>query len=202
MLRQSHLVCRNKSGRAVLHLLGENTLPLNHTTGILTCAPAFCKNINSNQRKAMRQRPIAATIFGILNIGFGVLDLVVTLFSMIVLPRMNMAGNAILKQMQEDAWTKITMPLDGIAAVALLAAGIGLLLLQNWARILSMIYAVYSILVGIVGCIVKLNSGTSGIMMVLTLIGGMVNLVYPILLVIFMMKPNVVAALKPAPPVT
>ncbi len=148
----------------------------------------------------MQQRPISVTIFGILNIGFGSFDLLFALFSMVVLPGMNMA-NPLLKQMHDTLWTKITMPLDGIAAVVLLAAGIGLLLSQNWARIVSIIDGIYSILASIVGGIVTLNSGTSGIMMIVSLIGCIGSLVYPILLIIFMMRPNVVAALKPAKPV-
>src|ERR1035441_3398676 len=87
------------------------------------------RNNNLNQRKDMRQRPVSVTIFGILNIGFGMLNAVSLLISMVVLSRTNMAGNPILKQLYDNpqyvAWTKISMPLGGIAAVVLLAAGIG-----------------------------------------------------------------------------
>jgi len=148
----------------------------------------------------MQQRPVSVTIFGILNIGFGGFDLFVTLLSMFVLPRMNMA-TPLLKQMHVNHWTKITMPLDGIAAVVLLAAGIGLLLSQNWARIISIIDGIYSIVTCIVGGIVTLMSDTSGIMMIVSLIATVGSLVYPILLIIFMTRPNVVAALKPSRPV-
>ena len=148
----------------------------------------------------MQERPISVTIFGILNIGFGFFDLFITLFSMFVLPRMNVA-TPMLKQMNDNHWTKITTPLDGIAAVVLLAAGIGLLLSQNWARIVSIIDGIYSILSCIVGGIVTLMSDTSGIMMIVSLMATVGSLVYPILLIIFMTRPNVVAALKPAQPV-
>jgi hypothetical protein len=148
----------------------------------------------------MRQRPISVTIFGILNIGFGFFDLFVTLFSMFVLPRMNMAA-PMLKQLQDNHWTKITMPLDAIAAVALLAAGIGLLLSQNWARIVSIIDSIYSILASMAGGIVSLKSATSGIMMAVSVITMVGSLVYPVLLIVFMTRPKVVAALKPAQPV-
>jgi len=148
----------------------------------------------------MQQRPVSVTIFGILNIGFGVFDLFVTLLSMFVLPRMNMAA-PMLKQMQDNHWTKMTMPLDGIAAVVLLAAGIGLLLSQNWARIVSIIDGVYSIVTCIVGGIMTLNSGTSGMMMIVSLFASIVSLVYPILLIIFMTRPKIIAAFGPAKPV-
>jgi len=149
----------------------------------------------------MKQRPMSVTIFGILNIGFGLLDVLVTLFSLFVLPRMNMANNPILKQTHDTVWTRITMPLDGIAAVVLLAAGVGLLLLQNWARIASIGYGSYAILVTVAGTIVTLMGDTSGIMKIGSLIGCVVSLVYPVLLIIFMKRSNVVAAFKPAPPV-
>jgi hypothetical protein len=148
----------------------------------------------------MQQRPISVTIFGILNIGFGFFDLFVTLFSIFVLPRMNMA-TPMLKQMNDNQWTKVTLPLDGIAAVVLLAAGIGLLLSQNWARIASIIAGIYSILSCMVGGILSLNNGPSGIMMIVSLIVTIGSLVYPVLLIIFMTRPKVVAALKPAKPV-
>jgi hypothetical protein len=148
----------------------------------------------------MQQRPISVTIFGILNIGFGFFDLFITLFSMFVVPRMNMAA-PLLIQMNDNPWTRITMPLDGIAAVALSAAGIGLLLSQNWARIVSIIDGIYSILSCVVGGIVTLNSGTSGIMIIVSLIATVGSLVYPILLIIFMTRPKVAAAFGPAQPV-
>ena len=149
----------------------------------------------------MQQRPISVTIFGILNIGFGLLDLLFTLFSMFVLPTMNLANNSILKQTHDNAWARITTPLDGLAAVVLLAAGVGLLLSRNWARIFSIGYGGYAILICTVGTIMTLMGGGSWIMMILSLIGSICTLAYPILLIIFMMRPNVVAALKPAPPV-
>jgi len=149
----------------------------------------------------MQQRPMSVTIFGILNIGFGLLDLLTTLFTMVILPRMSAADSPILKQMHGNAWTKITTPLDGIAAIVLLAAGIGLLSSKNWARIASIIYGAYSILVCLVGGIVTLSNGTLGFMMIMSILGSIVIAIYPVLLIVFMMRPNVVAALKPAPPV-
>ena len=92
-------------------------------------------------------------------------------------------------------------PLVGIAAVVLLAAGIGLLLSQNWARIVSIIDGVYSIVTCIVGGIMTLNSGTSGMMMIVSLFATIVSLVYPILLIIFMTRPKIIAAFGPAKPV-
>jgi hypothetical protein len=153
----------------------------------------------------MQQRPISVTIFGILNIGFGMLGIVVLLISVVLMSKTNMAENPIMKQMnatpQSAAWEKISTPLGGIAAVVLLVAGIGLLMLRNWARIVSIAHGIYSILACIVGCIVTLSGGGSGIMKTAAAMVSLVGLVYPVLLIIFMMKASVVAAFKPAPPV-
>lgn len=167
----------------------------------------------------MQQRPISVMIFGILNIGFGMLGLVSLLVSMVFMSHMNAAGNPILQKMNENpqyvAWTKISFPLGGIASIVVLAAGIGLLLLQNWARIASIGYGIYTILGCLVGSIVMINvfstimphnaNGPAGIVMMAPMIGaffGMaLSLVYPILLIIFMTRPKVVAACSPAQPV-
>jgi hypothetical protein len=167
----------------------------------------------------MQQRPISVTIFGILNIGFGLLGLVGMLLSVLVFSRTHVAANPVLKEMYDNpvyiAWMKISTPLGGIAALVLLAAGTGLLLLQNWARIVSIGYGVYAIVGGIVGGIVMLDvftsimghnaGGGSGIMVLFTLLGSMIGMViglaYPILLIIFMTRPKVITAFGPAKPV-
>jgi hypothetical protein len=148
----------------------------------------------------MQQRPMAVTIFGILNIGYGLFDLLVLLIKMVILPRMNMADNPMLNQMHDNPWTKISTPLSGIAAIVLVAAGIGLLLAQNWARIVSIGYGIYSILACVVETVVMLSGDMSVIAKILSGMAGIVILVYPVLLIIFMVRPNVVAALKPAQP--
>ncbi len=167
----------------------------------------------------MQKRPISVTIFGILNIGFALLGLVGLLFSMLMMSRMDVTANPVLKQMQNNpgyaTWMKISMPLGGITSVLLLAAGIGLLLLQNWARIVSIGYGIYSIIGGIIGGIVMANvfvsmmshtvRGPTGIVMILPLICGIfgmvIGLTYPILLIIFMTRPKIVAAFRPGQPV-
>jgi len=162
----------------------------------------------------MQKRPISVTIFGILNIGFALLGLVGLLFSMFVMSHMGSAGNPFLEQMQENSlystWMKISVPLGGIFSVLLLAAGIGLLMLQNWARIISIGYGIYSILGCIVGGFVMVkivtsimshnSNGPGGMMAIIPMLGGVfgmvIGLAYPILLIIFMTRPNVVTAFK------
>jgi hypothetical protein len=137
-------------------------------------------------------------IFGILNIGFGFLDLFFTLFTMFVLPKLGLSDSAVVKQMNDSAWTKITLPLDGLVAVALLVAGIGLLRSQNWARITSIVIGSWQILECVIGAIVAATSGASGLKLIESFLGAVVGLIYPVLLIIFMTRPNIVAAFGPA----
>jgi hypothetical protein len=108
---------------------------------------------------------------------------------------------------------KISMPLGGIVHMVLLGAGIGLLMLQNWARILSICYGIYAIAACLIGGVVTLNilmpimqhspGGAQGMIAMMTLVGGVgamaIGLVYPILLLIFMTRPKVIAAFSPEP---
>ena len=178
----------------------------------------------------MQARPMSVTIFGILNIGFGMLGLVSLLVAKLVFSQPNMAVNQTVPEFQTNAqvhthtegnttvfdfhtaattmsdpryiaWQGIETPLSGVANVVLLAAGIGLLLLQSWARIVSIIDGIYLILAGIVGCIIILSGGMSLIIKAASVMVSVIGLAYPILLIIFMTRPKVIAALKPAPPV-
>ena len=152
----------------------------------------------------MRQRPISVTIFGILNIGLAMLGLIGVLISAFS-PGANMMGSSGMGQMLKDphyvAWTKIATPLDAIAAVALLAAGIGLLLMQNWGRIVSLIHAVFTILFSMASFLVVLTARPPVILLIASLMVSILSLVYPILLLIFMTRPKVVSAMNAPPPV-
>jgi hypothetical protein len=160
---------------------------------------------------------MSVTIFGILNIGFAALGFLGLLIAMVMPARTNGAAIPMLKEMYENptyiSWMKISIPLGGIVHLALLAAGIGLLLLQNWARIMSICYGIYAILACLVGGVVTLNivmpimrnnsggpQGFFAIAMLIFMMGAtVVGLVYPILLLIFMTRPKVVAAFLPDP---
>jgi hypothetical protein len=153
----------------------------------------------------MRQRPLSVTIFGILNIGFGGLGLLVLLISLFIVAKGNMADNPLFKQMNQSAqaaeWTKISTPLNGAGALAAMTAGAGLLLLQNWGRILSIIYAIFSIVLTAISCAVVVLGGGTAIVMVASILVSLFGLVYPILLIYFMTRQRVIAACMPIPPV-
>lgn len=168
----------------------------------------------------MRERPVSVMVFGILNIGFALLGMVGSLFSVLVLSRVHSHSNPFLDQMHNNplyrTWMSISVPLGGVVSVALLAAGIGLLMLQNWARIVSIVYGIYSIVVGLIGLGVTFsvfmsifsqsnNPSMKGTMIAVMLggvFGGAIGLAYPVLLLIFMTRPKVIAAFRPEQPLT
>ncbi len=165
----------------------------------------------------MKERPISVLIFGILNIGFALLGLLGLLFSVLIVPHMNGGKNPMLEQMNSSpgyaAWMRISTPLGGVVSLILLAAGVGLLMLQNWARIVSIGYGVYTIIMCIVGSIVMVNLFSTlaaqspapqlfRVFMAIGMVFGLlIGLAYPILLIIFMTRPKVVAAFRPEQPV-
>ncbi|MDB6056804.1 MAG: hypothetical protein JWO95_648 [Verrucomicrobiales bacterium] len=163
------------------------------------------------------QRPKSATVFGILNIAFATMSFFGLIFSIIVL-RIAASSHStqLIKQSPVlSAWTKFTMPLGFVSAIVLLIAGIGLLMMKNWARIVSIIYAIYSLVFGVVGLALMFlfmvmpmieqsqqQSGPESIGMIAGAIGGMiggvVGLAYPVLLLIFMTRPKLVEAFRVA----
>jgi len=99
----------------------------------------------------------------------------------------------------------------------LLAAGIGLMMLKPWARLVSIGYAIYAIVFGIVGMVINFfflvrpmiehaqqQSGPEAAVAIGGAVGGTIGgcfgLIYPIVLLIFMFRANVVGAFKPQTP--
>jgi hypothetical protein len=168
------------------------------------------------------QRPVSATVFGILNIIFAAWAICGAVFSGVILAVQAGAAkqNPVLKVMEDDpflsAWMKVSMPLAIAAGAALLAAGIGLLLLKEWARKLSLGYAIYAIVMALVGVVINLVfvfprlmkevGGKQGpeavgaqIGMIAGVAGGVLGLIYPALLWFFMTRPHVRAAFRGEP---
>ena len=168
------------------------------------------------------QRPASVNVLGILNIvfaGFGVLGLMTSIV-MFYLP--GNSTNPVIKMMLENptyaAWLKLCIPLGLLSCLALLAAGIGLLRLRSWARTLSIAYAIYAIVFGLVGTVVNFlflvrpfleqgrqQQGPEAMGAIGGAIGGVIGgcfgLIYPVVLLIFMLRPKVAAAFHPpAPP--
>ena len=107
----------------------------------------------------MRRRT-AVTVFGILNIGFGVLGIFGLLGTMLVFAMIkDTTSNPVIQLIHNNpayaAWMNLSIVLGLAARVVLLAAGIGLLKLKPWARMLSIAYAIYAIVMILVGTVVN-----------------------------------------------
>jgi hypothetical protein len=167
------------------------------------------------------QRPTSVTVFGILNIVFAVFGIFGLIFSIVLFYLPADTNNPVIKLIHESpayaAWLKACIPLGLLSCAALLAAGIGLLRLQPWARTLSIAYAVYAFVFGIVGMAVNFffvtqpmieqahqqqGPAAAGAMgaAIGGSIGGCLGLVYPVLLFIFMLRPVAAAAFRPPVP--
>lgn len=173
--------------------------------------------IQQEQKGQQRMyRPTPVTVFGILNIlkaGTG-LFFATTAVALLFGPAS--LGNPALEALRENhffaTWMKLAIPLHVLSAAVLLATGIGLLCLKSWARKLSIAYAIYSIAVCTLSMAVNAiflsqpflhnqQDPQSAATATFAIIGGgagvCLGLLYPILLFIFMLRPNVVAAFNP-----
>jgi len=167
------------------------------------------------------QRPTSVTIFGILNIVFAALGVLGLIASIALFFMPSDSNNPVIKIMHENAayalWLKVCIPLGVLSCAALLAAGIGLLRLKPWARKLSIGYAIYAIVFGIVGMVVNFiflvepmvkeaqnQQGPEAAGAIGGAIGGSFGgcfgLIYPVLLLIFMLRPTVVSAFQSSAP--
>jgi hypothetical protein len=164
-------------------------------------------------------RPTSVTVFGILNIVFSVWGLFGVLFSALVMALGSAPGTfggPAVAAMQSHpvlrVWTIASLPLGLMAAIVLFAAGIGLLLLKPWARVASIGYGIYAIIMAIAGIVLNVTitvplmmqtsvAGPGGEIaavagMVGAVFGGLISLIYPTLLIIFMTRQNVVDAFR------
>ena len=167
------------------------------------------------------ERPGSVTAFGILNIVFAVFGFFGLLGTMALFSITGTSNNPVVKIVREipayAAWLKLTIPLGLLTCGVLLAAGIGLLRLENWGRKLSIGYAIYAIVFSILGLVMnfiflfgplleeaskKHGPEAAGAIggAVGGSVGGFFGLIYPILLLVFMMRPKVVAAFNPPSP--
>jgi len=165
----------------------------------------------------MRQRPMSVLIFGILNIGFGLWQLVaaplLTMFSAKVQSAMAKSNaNSPFLAIQSDptfaAMTKYKLEVDAVLGVAMLAFGIGLLLVKNWARLGSIFYAFIKIVEVLILAMVsypitarmlqQVPNMSPSIAQVTALVGLAFQLIlgmaYPALLLFFMTRDNVMEA--------
>ena len=165
------------------------------------------------------QRPTSVTVFGILNIVFAAWGILGLLMSLVVfnLNRGN-PNDPMMKILENNPayanYIKVMIPVGGLASAALLVAGIGLLMMKPWGRTLSIAYAIFALVSCAVGLVMNVlffigpmieqanrakGPEAAGLMggAIGAGVGGCFGFIYPILLVIFMLRPNVRAAFRP-----
>ncbi|MBI2840220.1 MAG: hypothetical protein HYX75_18035 [Acidobacteria bacterium] len=167
------------------------------------------------------QRPTPVTVFGILNIvfaAFGVLGVVAAL----AMPSLPFLRNApemaiLFENPVYVEWLRISAIVGVGFAIALVTLGIGLLTMKPWARAGTIIYAICALVFAIAGQAVNLTyvlptmmeqASRAGGPQAAGAIGGAIGgafggimpLAYPILLLIFMTRPQTVAAFRPRAP--
>jgi hypothetical protein len=166
------------------------------------------------------KRPTAITVFAVLNIGFAALGFFGILFSAVMFRAMRDSGNPVFQIMRDNpsyaAWVKISIPISLLSSLVLLASGIGLWLMKNWARKLAIADALFSLGFGLVGQVMNFFYLVQPLMeqashkrgpeafgaaggAVGGVIGGCFGMIYPIVLLIFMLRPTLVAAFQPEP---
>lgn len=143
------------------------------------------------------QRPMPATVFGILNIVFGSLGLLCSPLSFIGA----FAAEKVIQYAPPfKIWLAVGAVVGVFAAGWLLASGIGLLRLRKWALNGSLIYAWFAIVWAILGTVMNIIALVGGMVTLAPealpgfiggIIGGMIGLVYPILMLVFLRRPQV-----------
>lgn len=166
------------------------------------------------------QRPTAVTVLAVLNIGFAVIGVFGMMATLTMLRGGSDSSNPVLRTMTENptymAWLRMSVPISSVCLVALLISGIGLLRLQNWARLLAIVYAIVAIIIGIIGIFVNVTclvmpmlqrANQSGPELAAAIggaiggtIGGVVGMIYPVVLIVFLVRKNIVAAFRPVQP--
>ena len=168
-------------------------------------------------------RPVSTLVLGILNLVFGAMGLlgIAMTMAMVFIPQPKSPSpnpNPFMGLIQENEgyalFMKISVPLGLVASVVLILAGVGLLRLRSWGRHLSIGYAIYAIIAAIVGAAancyflmplvqkaLRMPGGPEQMGLIGGVIGGMVGgcvgVLYPAILLFFMFRPNVVAAMQP-----
>lgn len=168
-------------------------------------------------------KPVSLTVFGIINIVWGALGLcgfVGTGVQYFVLSaQQQQAPNPVFDLMRDNAtyfgYMMASMVLGFFATIALITGGIGLLNGKMYGRTLSIAYALYAIVFGILGIVFNLlflitpmmeqlgnvpqgpqRTGAMAGFIGVTVGSGLCGLIYPIVLLIFMMRAPIVNYLR------
>jgi hypothetical protein len=177
--------------------------------GMADWKPAGQVNFEGDIPQLKPARPTPVTVFGILNVVFGGLGLMCAPFAIFAVLMPQPAQTATPYPPGMQVFTLFLLGLRIPMAAVLLAAGVGLLKQKNWGRRVAYFFGWFAIALGVVSLAVTMivygaslgDSGDQGSAqavggLVGGMCGGIIGFIYPILLVVYMRKPNVVEACK------
>lgn len=159
--------------------------------------PPLATTLQVCSQSSSGTRPTAVTVFGVLNIVFGSMGLLSMPCGMIVIFAM---PNVMNPTEGVKAWLLFSSMVGFACTILLIVVGIGLLKLRAWARKWCLGYGWFAIVWGVLGTLINVGLMTSGAYgysdgampgAISGVFGGLIGLVYPILLVVFMQKPHV-----------
>lgn len=179
----------------------ENPYASSHYESSLPEKPAPLSKSNT--------KPVSAIVIGIIHLVFGIPGLLFSPFNFIMLRAIeneSRAPNAAWDIMRDApgymVFYKSSLVLGVVMSIALIAAGVGLLIGKSWGRTLSIVYAIAGIIMTLVGAAVNYFflfaplSQSDSPEAIGGIIGGVVGLVlgpiYPIITLIFMNRASVV----------
>lgn len=182
----------------------QRTTPI-WTDGMPDWQPASNVEITTSIFQAQGRRPTSVTVFGILNIVFGGLTILCSPVGIFVL--MMPQPQTVVLPASIRFFSFISYGLGFLIAFVLLASGIGLLRLRKWARQVTYLYGWFTIIWAIVSTAISillyaltLDRGEPQMSPVAiqgivgSFCGGIVGLVYPIFIIVYMRKPHVIEA--------
>lgn len=162
-------------------------------------------------------RPTSVSVFGVLNIVFGVSSFCCLPFTFLTLLPQPGSNNPVAYIIEHSLFLKIwtigSVILGLLASIVLIIAGVGLMMMKDWGRKVSIGYGIYAILMCITAALVNViflippllkEAGGAGSETMAGVIGGAVggtvgvcaSIIYPVLLIVFMTRPGVVEAFK------
>ena len=153
-------------------------------------------------------KPASIKVFGILHIVFGAMGIVGSVVGMIFFIFIQSTEFAqeirsmIDTQYRESYWTfmQFSSCFGGILSLILLACGVGLLRERNWGRTGSLGYAAFQILYTFANTALSMSMMKHDESFIFiaggALCGVLFAFIYPICIMIFLTRPNVIEALK------
>jgi hypothetical protein len=152
-------------------------------------------------------KPLAPKVFGIIHLVLGIMGLLGGLFGIAMLKvslgQLDLEGPGL-------AWMQISTFIGPLPGVLLIVAGIGLLSYKCYGRTLSIAYGFLGLLLGVVSMIMTFTFVMPGMMgdgsdptlamaetigRISGLVGGLMAMIYPLVLVIFFLRPKSKAGL-------